>query len=84
MAPVRELLSRIRWDREFGRGHFQIGYHDNIEKRVILAPFEAIHFEKGNTFSFQLEDEAGEWRTIPFHRVREIYRDGALIWQRAR
>jgi uncharacterized protein (UPF0248 family) len=24
----------------------------------------------------------GEDRFIPYHRVREVYRDGVLIWQR--
>jgi len=82
MVPVQDLLSRIRWDREFGSGAFEIGYLDHVEKRVIRVPLKMVHFEKGNRFSFQLEAEMGETLTIPFHRIREVYRDGALIWRR--
>jgi uncharacterized protein (UPF0248 family) len=27
-------------------------------------------------------DEEGVYQRIPLHRVREVYRNGALIWQR--
>jgi len=29
-----------------------------------------------------LMDVNGELQTIPFHRVREVYKDGNLIWSR--
>ena len=28
MQPIHELLARIRHDRAFGRGQFEIGYFD--------------------------------------------------------
>lgn len=28
MTPIHELLNRIRWDKEFGQGRFEVGYHD--------------------------------------------------------
>jgi hypothetical protein len=28
MTPIHDLLSRIRHDKEFGRGRFEIGYWD--------------------------------------------------------
>lgn len=34
MTPIHELLSRIRWDKEFGRGRFEIGYFDRYEAVV--------------------------------------------------
>jgi uncharacterized protein (UPF0248 family) len=27
-------------------------------------------------------DDSGQHRRIPFHRVREVYRDGHIIWHR--
>jgi uncharacterized protein (UPF0248 family) len=30
MTPLHELLNRIRWDPEFGRGQFKIGYLDHF------------------------------------------------------
>ena len=83
MIPVNELLARIRWDKDFGRGSFEIGYLDHIEQKIVRIPFEEITFEEGNHFSFQLQIQDDEALTIPFHRVREVYKDKALIWHRA-
>jgi uncharacterized protein (UPF0248 family) len=82
MQPIHELLSRIRWDREFGRSSFEIGYYDRIEEKIIRIPFEEIIRMPGDSFSFQVIDREGIGHTIPLHRVREVYRDGELIWQR--
>jgi uncharacterized protein (UPF0248 family) len=82
MQPIHELLSRIRWDREFGRSSFEIGYFDRVEEQIIRIPFEEIIQVPGNSFSFQIIDREGVGQTIPLHRVREVYRDGVLIWRR--
>jgi uncharacterized protein (UPF0248 family) len=82
MEPIQNLLNRIRWDREFGAGSFEIGCLDRVEKKIIRIPFRSIYFEEGNHFSFLVEDELGEMLSIPFHRIREVYKDGALIWSR--
>jgi uncharacterized protein (UPF0248 family) len=82
MIPIHELLSRIRWDRDFGRGRFEIGYFDHREGIVIRVPMGELHFEQGNRFSFDLQTPEGEVVTIPFHRIREVYKDGISIWSR--
>jgi uncharacterized protein (UPF0248 family) len=82
VTPIHELLNRIRWDKEFGAGAFEIGYLDHVAHGIVRIPLGKIHFEEGNRFSFQLEDEMGETMDIPFHRIREVYRDGLLIWRR--
>ncbi len=82
MKPPRELLSKIRWDKEFGKGRFEIGYDGHLEKRIVRILFEEIVFEEGNPFSFQIRNPEGETVTIPYHRVREVYKDCILIWQR--
>jgi uncharacterized protein (UPF0248 family) len=82
MVPIVDLLNRIRWDKEFGKGVFEIGYLDHVEQRIVRVPLARIHLEKGNHFSFQLETEIGEILTIPFHRIREVYRDGIILWKR--
>lgn len=83
MKPIQDLLHRIQWDPHFGAGRFMIGYFDRRAKRIILVPFQRIHIESGKHFSFDVEDEYGNKRMVPFHRVREVWRDDALIWQRA-
>lgn len=82
MIPIQELLNRIRWDPSFGQGTFRIGYYDRVEERIIYLSLKEIWFEEDDHFAFQALDEAGETHMIPLHRVREVYRDGQLIWQR--
>lgn len=83
MQPIQELLQRIQWDPTFGAGAFTIGYFDRREQRVVRVPFQQLRMETGKHFSFDLEDRYGNIRMVPFHRVREVWRDDKLIWQRA-
>ena len=84
MITIRELINRIRWDPEYGRGEFAIGYFDRLEERVIVVPLGEVRFDQDDKFSFQLTDAAGEPISIPLHRVCEVYRNGELIWRRRR
>lgn len=82
MIPIHELLARIRWDREFGKGRFVIGYWDRIEGKVLRADLRETTWDAENPAFFDLVDEEGVVHSIPFHRVREVWRNGELIWQR--
>jgi len=82
MIPIHELLNRIRWDPEFGRGDFQLGYYDRAEHRVILVPFKEVSFAAESPQTLQVTDAEGQSHRIPFHRVREVYRDSQRIWYR--
>lgn len=82
MTPIHELLARIRWDAAFARSRFVIGYWDRMERKVMYADLREIAWDADNTAFFDLLDEEGVVHSIPFHRVREVWRDGALIWQR--
>jgi len=84
MITIRELLSRIRWDPDYGRGEFTVGYYDRIEGRIMLIPLVRVRFDPEDRFSFQLTDAAGEPLDIPMHRICEVYRNGELIWRRKR
>jgi len=83
VIPVQDILSRIRWDPEYGRGRFAVGYEDHIAGGIVSVPFAGISTEEGDGFSFSFLDERGVERTIPYHRVREVLRDGVVIWHRA-
>jgi uncharacterized protein (UPF0248 family) len=72
MVSIVDLLNRIRWDKEFGKGEFVIGYENHMLDHYVYVPFEEI----------QLKNEMGELITIPFHRVREVLKDNKIIWQR--
>jgi uncharacterized protein (UPF0248 family) len=82
MIPIQQLLSRIRWDPEFGRGKFSIGYYDRIARQIIRVPLARLTFETDSHCSFEAIEADGSVHSVPYHRVREVYRDGELIWQR--
>jgi uncharacterized protein (UPF0248 family) len=82
MIPIHELLSRIRWDKAFGEGQFEIGYFDRVEGTIHRVSLKEIVFPEDERRVFQVVDESGEAHRVPLHRVREVYRDGVNIWQR--
>lgn len=82
MPPIQDILHRILWDTDFGNAHFTIGYHDRVWQRVVRISFERIVMEKGQHFSFDLIGRDGVARMIPYHRVREVLRNGEVVWQR--
>ena len=82
MTPIHELLSRIRWDKEYGQGRFEIGYFDRHQGAVVRVAPQEVAFPEDGPHTFEVVDEAGLARRIPFHRVREVVKDGQIIWQR--
>ena len=82
MQMFQELFSRIRWDEDFAKAEFAIGYYDRVADRVIVVPFIELSFPVDHQLFFELLDSHGEVRRIPFHRVREIHRNGHCIWRR--
>lgn len=75
-------MSRIRWDTDFGKGRFVVGYWDRVEHKVLHADLREITWDAENPAFFDLVDEEGIEHSIPFHRVREVWKDGELIWAR--
>jgi len=53
MIPIHELLNRIRWDQEFAKGEFVLGYYDHVEDRIINVPLQEIHIDSSDHFSFR-------------------------------
>ncbi|WP_020564924.1 DUF504 domain-containing protein [Methylosarcina fibrata] len=84
MQPIQALLSRIRWDADWAKDDFRIGYYDRIEQQVLMVAFKELIFPKNDHFSFELIDEEGRLHAVPYHRVKAVYRNGRLIWHRER
>ncbi len=82
MIPTQDLLNRIRWDPEFAHGDFQLGYYDRAEDRILLVPLKELTFPGDSPHTFQLTDLEGQVHRIPFHRVREVYKNSQRIWHR--
>jgi uncharacterized protein (UPF0248 family) len=82
MLPLQMLLHRIRWDPEFSKGTFELGYYDRVLHRELTVPFSSVSFDLDRQGTFSVPDEDGNMRHIPLHRVRTVYKDGAVIWKR--
>ncbi|HET7833907.1 MAG TPA: DUF504 domain-containing protein [Gallionella sp.] len=82
MIPLHELLSRIHWDPEFGRDEFVLGYLDKVRHELVHVPLREVHPDPDSHFCFDLTDDTGVVHTIPYHRVKEVWKNGALIWRR--
>ena len=82
MTPIHALLNRIQWDPEFAKGDFRLGYYDRAEDRTILVPLKEVSFPPESPQTFQLTDAEGQTHRVPFHRVREVYKDSQRIWHR--
>lgn len=82
MQPIQDLLNRIKWDGEFGSAEFKIGYWDRVEREIIVVPLQAIDYDHPKDDGFRMTDDQGNDVTVPFHRVRQVIRNGELIWNR--
>lgn len=82
MIPIHELLARIRWDPGFGAARFEIGYLDHKRRALVRVPLDRVAFAKDHSAAFEAVEEDGSLHSVPFHRVRAVWRDGALIWSR--
>jgi uncharacterized protein (UPF0248 family) len=82
VIPIHELLARIRWDPEFGRGHWEISYLDHARSELVRVPLERVRTQQGDHFMFDLVDDEGVAHGIPYHRIREVWRDATLVWAR--
>jgi uncharacterized protein (UPF0248 family) len=82
MIPIQDLLHRIQWDPEFGKADFEIGYFDRVTRGIVRVPFRHVRFEKGEHFAFEAIEADGSVHAVPLHRVREVWRNGELVWQR--
>ncbi len=82
MIPIQDLLHRIQWDPEFGKAEFLVGYLDRVTGTLVRLPFRRIRFPTGEHFAFKVAEDDGAVHDVPLHRVREVWRDGVLIWHR--
>jgi len=80
MVPIHELLARIQWDRGFGTGEFELAYLDRGKVGLVRLPLDRIVSK--TAFGFEAEQDDGTVQAIPYHRVREVRRNGELIRSR--
>lgn len=83
MVPIHDLLARIRWDPAFGHGRWEIAYLDRLQATLVRVALDRIHTDEANRFAFETIDEDGVMRSIPYHRIRMVWRNGKVVWARA-
>jgi hypothetical protein len=49
---------------------------------MIMVPFRDVTFPADGAESFQIIGSEGQAHRVPFHRVREVYKDSQRIWHR--
>lgn len=81
MQPIHELLSQIRGDPNF-TGEFEVAFVDRKQPQLQRVPVNEMRFDAANPATFRALDEEGNLVSIPLHRIRKVYRNGALIWSR--
>ena len=81
MQPIHKLLNRIRWDSEFGKGTFALGYYDRIAREERVVAFTSSMLDSGES-SFSVCGDNGVVVRVPLHRVRTVYKNGKPIWRR--
>lgn len=64
--PIHELLNRIRWDPEFSKGTFELGYYDRAEDRIALVPFRMVSFPQDAPHTFEITDLEARVIESPF------------------
>lgn len=82
MQPVHELLNRIHWDTEFGKGEFELWFLNHVGEQLLKLSFHNITFVPGDHYFFHYLDEEGTEHNVPFHRIKAVYKNGELIWHR--
>ncbi len=52
MIPLHELLNRLHWDPEFGRGEFRIGYLEHVRGEPVYVPLVSVRQAEDSHFCF--------------------------------
>jgi len=79
METIRDLLNRIKWDKNLKPEEYSIFYLDRIQKKLIEIKYSDILKVES---SFMILERDGEEVEIPLHRIRKVKRNGKLVWER--
>jgi len=82
VIPIRDVLHRIRWDPACQGGSYEIGYVDRIAGMIVRVPFGDLRLDAGRPAALTLHDAEGLTVRIPLHRIRQVWRDGVIFWER--
>ena len=67
---------------EYRGSEFQIGYTDRLAGGIVRVAFADVRLEKEPRPALTFVSEDGSIQRVPLHRVREVWKDEAVIWRR--
>ncbi len=79
MIPIKDLLNKIKWDKNLNPNEYSIGYFDRISKKLVWIDFEQIKNIDGN---FMVLEKDRNEVNIPLHRIRVVKQKKETIWKR--
>ena len=79
MMLLKELLDKIKWDKSEDPEQYSVFYLDRIAKKLVELKYKEI---KRIEDSFMVIVRDNEETFIPLHRVKEVRRQGKLVWRR--
>jgi uncharacterized protein (UPF0248 family) len=83
---THDPAARITEPHPLGPGVRLRGIQDRLPgsyaPRAVLRAAGEVHQEPDNHFCFDVTDEEGVAHSVPYHRVKEVWQDGELIWRR--
>lgn len=79
MISIKDLLNKIKWDKNENPDDYTVGYYDRLKKEIIEFPFTAI---KEIDENFMLIEINNEEKMIPLHAIKIIRKKGEQVWKR--
>lgn len=79
METIKDLLNRIKWDKQLNPDEYVIEYLDHTSVNLKELRYVDILRLEGNFMIIKQDDKEIE---IPMHRIRKIKRNNKLVWER--
>ena len=79
MITIKDLLNKIKWDKNLNPKDYNIFYLDRISKTLKKIRYPDIKRIEGN---FIIVEKQGEEASIPMHRIKRVEEKGVIVWQR--
>ncbi len=78
MMYIGDLLNKIRWDKNVKPEEYSLVIFDRVAVKYFEAPFTAL----GRNGNFIVLKENGKEVMIPLHRIKQVKRQGKVVWER--
>jgi len=79
MQTIKELLNKIKWDKNETPESYVLYYEDRIEKQLKPIKFKDVKRVEDN---FLVLENDMEETYIPLHRVKKVKTNGKTVWMR--